>query len=230
MSGGTPISQLVQKIKNIFCTGKLSKRNDDGSIQIKTTYGRVIEATEAFPYGFITKAEVGAVTVLCAGGSLDAVKVFPVESIEDAPELTDGDTAIYSAGGSFIVCRNDGTIELNAKDSDASFIVCQKDGTIELNGKDSGGLIKVKELKKQLATMSARIDSIITAINSAVPVPQDGGAALKTSMATLLPSLVTPLPEVDDTTDPKSTEVAKVATGTEDFKDIESEEVLHGTG
>lgn len=182
------LSQLAVKIKNLFFTGKLSKRNDDGSIQITTVYGRTLEAKETFPYGFITKAKVGKVTVLCAGGSLDSVKVYPVESVEGAPELEDGDVAIYTEGGSSVVCRND--------------------GTIELNGTDLGGLIKAEEFKTQLEKLTARVDGVIDAIKNGVPVPQDGGAGFKTSIVTALSLLL----------------------DKENFADIESDKVTHGTG
>lgn len=163
------LSQLAAKIKNLFFTGQFSKRNDDGSIQVKTKYGRVIEAKESFPYGFFAKAKTGTVTIICTGGSLDAIKILPVESVENAPELKDGDTAIYTEGGSFIICR--------------------EDGTIEINGDDLGGIVKAEELKTQLAKQTARIDGIINAISNAVIAPQDGGAIFKANIVLALQGL-----------------------------------------
>ena len=93
---------------------ELVKRNADGTVQIQTAYNRVIDKVEpSYPYGFIAKAKKGTLTVLCAGGSLDAVRVLPVEDSEDAPDLEEGDVAIYASGGSLVICRGDGTVELN---------------------------------------------------------------------------------------------------------------------
>ena len=60
----------------------------------------------------MAKAKKGTVTVLCAGGNMDAVRVLPVEDMENAPELEEGDAALYSEGGAFLICRADGTIDI----------------------------------------------------------------------------------------------------------------------
>ena len=82
------IGEIASKIRNIFQPAELVKRNDDGSVQIKTAYNRTVDnLEEAFPYGLKSKAKNGNVTVLCAGGNLDAIRILPVESVEGAPEL-----------------------------------------------------------------------------------------------------------------------------------------------
>lgn len=107
------LGEIAARIRNIFQPGELSKRNDDGTVQIKTAYNRTIDNTrEAFPYGFFAKANKGVVTVLCAGGNLDAVRVLPVEDTDSAPELEDGDVAIYSEGGVYVLLQADGKIEI----------------------------------------------------------------------------------------------------------------------
>ena len=75
-----------------------------------------------------------------------------------------------------------------------------------LRGDQFGGLIKVEELKDQLATMSSRIDTIYDAINNGVTSPSDGGSALLVSMKATL----------------------KTQSETEDFENIENESVKHG--
>ena len=45
-------------------------------------------------------------------------------------------------------------------------------------------------LKQELTKMSARIDGIIDALNNGVPVPQDGGAELQTSIKKSLAAIV----------------------------------------
>lgn len=107
------IGDIAAKIRNIFMPAEFVKRNEDGSIQINTAYSRVIDnVREAFPYGFASKATSGKITVLCAGGNLDAVKILPVESAENAPELADGDVALYSEGGVYVLLKADGKIEI----------------------------------------------------------------------------------------------------------------------
>lgn len=107
------MGDIASKIRNIFQPAEFVKRNDDDTLQIQTAYNRTIDNVEpSYPYGFAAKATKGKITVLCAGGNLDAVRVLPVEDMEDAPELEDGDVALYSEGGSYVICRADGTIDI----------------------------------------------------------------------------------------------------------------------
>ena len=183
------IGELAAKIRNIFMPAEFVKRNDEGSLQVKTAYNRVIDNIKpSYPYGFFARAEKGEITILCAGGNLDAVRVLPVESCEDAPELNDGDAAIYASGNSLVVCRND--------------------GTVEVNGTQNGGVIKAGELRQQLAKLTARVDAIINALQSAPTAAQDGGASYKAGIAGILSAIA----------------------GKEDFSSIESDKVMHGTG
>ena len=123
--------QFAAKMRNLFQTAKMTARNDDGSLKAETTYGRTIDdLNEAFPYGFKAKAESGELTVLCAGGSLDAVKILPVENSDDAPELETGDVAVYSSGGNRVICRKDGSIETLA--DDGNIIVTASKGSVSI--------------------------------------------------------------------------------------------------
>ena len=78
--------------------------------------------------------------------------------------------------------------------------------SVEIRGGDLGGLVKVEELKSELAKLTARVDGIISAINNGVPVPTDGGAALQTTIKAALATIV----------------------NKEDFTNIENENVKHG--
>lgn len=182
-------SELSAKIRNLFQSGSLSKQNEDGSSKVTSDYGRIIDKVKiSYPYGFLSKAEKGTVTILCAGGNLDAVRVLPVEDSENAPALKAGDTAIYTSGGSLVVCR--------------------KDGSVELNGKQNGGVIVAGELKSQLSLLTARVDALYNALKNSPVVAQDGGSAYKAAISTAL-------------------EAVKQK---EDFSNIESGKVKHGTG
>ena len=88
------VKQLAARMRNLFSTGEFQKRYDDGAVQVKTVFGRVIEKKEAFPYGFRAKAKMGTVLVLCRGGNFDGFEVLPVMDYEGGPELEEGDTAL----------------------------------------------------------------------------------------------------------------------------------------
>ena len=163
--------EITSRIRNLFQPAQLIKRNDDGTVQVRTAYNRTIDnLSEAFPYGFTAKAKKGDITVLCAGGSLDAVRILPAESVEDAPALNDGDVAVYSSGGSFIVCRDD--------------------GTVEANGTENGGVIVAQELKKQLSVMTARLEAVYMALKSSPTAKMDGGETFKAGIAAALSAVI----------------------------------------
>ena len=126
------IGEIASKIRNIFQPAELVKRNDDGSVQIKTAYNRTVDnLEEAFPYGLKSKAKKGNVTVLCAGGNLDAIRILPVESVEGAPELKAGDVALWNEGGAFVILRDDGKIEIaNGNQNLTQLILDLVDGLI----------------------------------------------------------------------------------------------------
>lgn len=83
-------------------------------------------------------------------------------------------------------------------------IVITQDELVVNDGKN-GGVCITPELFKNLKKLTARVDGIIDAINTAVPVAQDGGAMLQTSMKTKLATLQ----------------------DKEDFSKIENEKVKH---
>ena len=78
--------------------------------------------------------------------------------------------------------------------------------SVEIRGGDLGGLIKIEELKSELAKLTARVDDIISAINGGVPVAADGGVALQTSIKTALALII----------------------DKENFTNMENEKVKHG--
>jgi hypothetical protein len=163
------VKQVAARIRNLFAVGDLQKRYDDGRVQVKTGFGRVVEKREAFPYGFTAKAKAGKVFVVCQGGNFDGFEIFPVAAYEGGPKLNDNDAALYTASGGWIAAR--------------------EDGTVELFGKNYGGVIKVRELQNQLAKLTARVDGIVNALKNAVTAAQDGGAAYKAGIVTALTAL-----------------------------------------
>jgi phage gp45-like len=162
------IQQLAARLRSLFCPGDFQKRNGDGGIQVKTRYGRVLEKKEAFPYGFMAKAKRGRAFVLFPGGNVEGFEILPLLK-DDAirpPELEEGDAALYTGSGGWVIAR--------------------EGGAVELYGKGSGGLVKVGELQLQLKKMTARIDGVINALVNSTTAAQDGGASYKTQITAAL--------------------------------------------
>ena len=106
--------------------------------------------------------------------------------------LSNQNTPNTEIGKYSLVTPNGNRIDLNDNNND--IIITQKDGlavkidnkTISFNGDSLGGIVDAKELKTQLDKNSNSIDKIFDAINNGVPVPQDGGAGLQTTMKAII--------------------------------------------
>ena len=114
------IGAIAAKLRNLFSLSEFQKRysdDDGGAAQVKTHNAKVLEKAESFPYGFVTKAKAGRAIVLCQGGNYNDFVILPVLKADDvtAPTLEEGDTAIYTGNGGFIVLREAGGIEVNAR-------------------------------------------------------------------------------------------------------------------
>lgn len=95
------------------------------------------------------------------------------------------------------------TFLINAEEVE---LVAVKADKIEYNDKaNDSGLAIVPELRRQLDTMTKRIDGIISAIKGGIPVAQDGGTALQKSIVAALDTI----------------------TDKEDFSDIENKQIKH---
>jgi phage gp45-like len=182
------LRQISARVRNLFSIADFQKRYDNGRLQVKTHSGRVLEKKEAFPYGFIAKAKTGKALIFCHGGNYDGFEILPLMADEWPFELKEGDTALYTQKGGWIIARDD--------------------GALELYGTDAGGVVKAAELKSQLNKLTARVDGIINALKNSQTAAQDGGAAYKAQIAAALAALV----------------------DKEDFSNLESDKVLHGTG
>jgi phage gp45-like len=183
-------SLINARIRNLFSVADFQKRYDDGRLQVKTLSGRVLEQKESFPYGFAAKAKTGKALVFCQGGNFNGFEILPLTANDDVclPKLKEGDSALYTQSGGWIIAR--------------------ENGTVELFGIDAGGIVKAAELKSQLNKLSARVDGVINALKNSQTAVQDGGATYKAQIVAALAALV----------------------DKEDFSNLESEKVLHGTG
>jgi phage gp45-like len=121
------IKNIFAKVRNLFCMSDFQKRYDeDDRIQIKTHNGKVLEKNEAFPYGFYAKAKAGKALIFCQGGNFDNFEILPVLKDEPVfrPELKDGDAAIYTGEGSYIILREEGDLEIYTRKQGNIIITC----------------------------------------------------------------------------------------------------------
>lgn len=126
------IRDLAAKLRNLFCVSELQKRYDDeGKVQVKTHNGKVLEKNESFPYGFYAKAKKGKALVFCQGGNYNDFEILPVLKDKDisAPELQEGDAALYTGDGGCVIVRDAGDVEVLAMGS-GKVKVTAKDGTL----------------------------------------------------------------------------------------------------
>lgn len=104
--------------------------------------------------------------------------------------------AVFTIGKTEIVVQDksisivNGKVKANiAEDSlklDVDGTTLEMDGSVSTWNGGSETTANANDLKKQLTTMSRRIDALFNAIKSGVPAPMDGGAAYKTSMIGIL--------------------------------------------
>lgn len=181
------LSILASKITNIFTVSKFLKRKEDNTVQAKTSYNKIIEKKELFPFGFAAKAKKGNVIVFAQGGNFNSAQILPVISSEYAPELEDGDVAIYNEKVSVIL----------------------NEDKIKINGEDFGGLIKIKELKRELEKNNAILKTILN-VCSGAPIPEAGNGANSSFQSAL--------------------NIALQGKTVGDFSDIENDKILHGSG
>ncbi len=170
------IAALVAKIKNLFATGSLTRRDDD-SIQTTTTYGRTVEGRESFPYGFAARAPEGTVLVLFEGGDVERPVILPTRAVDGIPVLEIGDSALWTKAGGWIVARNA--------------------GTVELFGTDEGGIPRAAELKAQLDKNSGILQALLSVVGGA-PIPEPGNSSASAFQATLATAFQGKTPGVFD--------------------------------
>ena len=131
------IKNIYAKIRNLFCLSDFQKRyDDDDRIQVKTHNGKVLEKNEAFPYGFYAKAKAGKALVFCQGGNFDNFEILPV--LKDTPvfrpALKDGDVAVYTGEGSYIVLREKGGLEIYTRKKGDIDVYCDGNSNIFVEG------------------------------------------------------------------------------------------------
>jgi phage gp45-like len=146
-------------------------RDGDGVIQVETHNGKVLEKTEAFPYGFYAKAKSGKALVFCQGGNFDSFEILPVLKADDVtlPELEEGDAALYTGEGGCVIVRESGDVEMTAKGEGAVSVKTEK-GTVLIK---ADGMIYMDSGKTDAcALLAGLIDEIKGIVTSGSPGSQ----------------------------------------------------------
>ncbi|MDR0583606.1 MAG: hypothetical protein LBG57_04565 [Treponema sp.] len=130
------IRELGARLRNLFVLGEFQKRYDDDRIQVKTHNVRVIEKQEAFPYGFYAKAKSGKAMVLCQNGNFDGFEILPVMKDKGVfrPALEDGDTALYTGEGSYVILREKGDLKVYTRKGGNITVTCEGDCNVQVAG------------------------------------------------------------------------------------------------
>lgn len=117
----------------------------------------------------------------------NTVDIQPLD--DTAAPLLDIDLHIGDVGA--IAYRPDvGATVLVALDTPTTgFVLLSSQCPIIINGGQNGSMVKTPELVTQLQKMSRRIDGIINAINSGIPIAQDGGTNLQTTIKASLATI-----------------------------------------
>lgn len=140
-----------------------------------------LQANQGSSFGVVSFPRVGSYVVVgfVSGGSAGVVLLTDdIESVE-VTTAEDKSRAVMDDDGVRINVGNDTSAELTA------------DGIV-LNGGSLGGLVKVEELTGRLNTIENDINSLKSVFTGWVPAPQDGGAALKNSVASWAEQRLTP--------------------------------------
>lgn len=138
---------LLGKLKNLFCTGRISRRNKT-TIQGTTKFKRSIEGVEHHPYGFASRSTAGKVLFFFEGGDVRSPVMLYVVDQDKSPDIQDEEVALWANSGACVVLRDS--------------------GKIELNGNSEGGLVLAKQLKQQLDKNTAILEAILMTINNSV--------------------------------------------------------------
>ena len=124
-----------------------------------------LQANQETDYGFCLFPEKGSFVVVGFVADGAAGVVLLTEKIESAEIVIDDTSAVMDADG------------LRIKTEKMSADINREN--IIFNGGDLGGLIKIEDLTKRLNL----IENDINKLKTAMPVPQDGGAALQAAAA-----------------------------------------------
>lgn len=137
-----------------------------------------LQANQGADYGLCLFPEPGSFVIVGFVADGAAGVVLCTEKIEAAEIVIGGTSAVIDADGLRLdVGGISAHIDKNA---------------VTFNGGDLGGLVKVEDLTKRLNIIENDINKLKGILSSWTPVAQDGGAALKTGVASWAGAQLTP--------------------------------------
>lgn len=137
-----------------------------------------LQANQGCDFGLCIFPEVGSYVVVGFVADGAAGVVLLSEKIESAEIVIGKSSAVMDADGLRI---------------DVDGISAHLDkNAVTFNGGKLGGLVRVEDLTKRLNIIENDINKLKTAIAGWTPVPQDGGAALKTAVTSWAGAQLTP--------------------------------------
>ena len=160
---------------------------------------------------FVRRKSVSLNSVICTVKSYDApTKTYYCEPIGDYADLQQVKIIADSTKDGFLIMpKINSIVVVSLINDNAGYIsMFSEVDEIHLAGVNYGGLAKTADVKTKLNNIENKLNALITAISAWTPAPNDGGAALKVSLATWLASNLTLTTQAD----------------------ISSTEVFHGDG
>lgn len=130
-----------------------------------------LQANQEATLGVVLYPRVGSYVVVAMLSGYEAGVVVLTEDVESI-EVNIND-------GTKLTITEDG-ISMNIKDG---ITLDMDESAAVFNGGDLGGLINIADLTSHLNTIEKDINNLKTVFTSWVPAPQDGGAALKSGVA-----------------------------------------------
>ena len=169
------IRQLAkEEITEVLIPGRVTEVNDDDTIDVIPLTGGApllgvsIKTIGQGEYGLTIYPTEGS-TVLCG----------ITETGQAVVMLSSEFSSLKIKGKDFELTVNEGEIGLSANE------IRINSNSIELNQGLNGGLVLADPLRQEIAKNSAILSTLINVLTAWVPVPQDGGAALKALASTL---------------------------------------------
>ena len=118
------------------------------------------------------------------GSTVGVVQIPRKDSFVMVGYVADG------AAGMVILCDDIEEVQVVIKDTDTASVVVDENG-VTMNGGKLGGMVKVEDITTRLNLIEKDINKLKQAFTSWTPVPQDGGAKLKTGVASWAGSRLT---------------------------------------
>jgi len=161
----------VLKIRNAMNEIKsyVQKLTNNGNTSVESFLAKVIE--------------VHRENRLCDVQPLEGAELFDVRICAIQLKQTNGFWIVPKIGSHVVVTMLGANSGFVSMFSEVDEIYLQTSET------DNGGLIIRKELKTEIDKINTFLNTIRTVFNSFVPVPSDGGAALKTAMVSAIQNL-----------------------------------------